>query len=452
MEVVRIMNNLKKISKFLLIFFIILIFNLIFSPINGDEVWNYGFANNLYQGLIPYKDFNMVLTPFYPFLMSIPFYIFGSNMLIFHITNALLITGCFILLDKDYKDKMWIILLFCFFPINYSFPTYNMFLYVLLCTILFLENNYVKDENIFIHYIIGFLLGITFLTKQTVGGCLVLVSLYYIKDFKIILKRFFGFLIPITIFIIYILFNNAWKEFIDLCILGLIDFSGNQQGFSLNLLFYVVMIFIIFKKIKKDKNNITLYYVLAFFSIAIPIVDAYHTAYCFLAFLLIILKDFKKKYFHYHILSTFSIIFLGLLTLNFNKGFPLKNYPNDINHFKYRFINEESYYFTKDISEFLEENASKKIIFLSSNAYYFKIINDLPCTYLDLINRGNWGYNGSEKLLKKVKEAASNKAIFILDPDETIGFKQTDKQALNYVIKNGKKIKSIKLYDIYTFE
>ena len=86
------MNNLKKISKFLLIFFIILIFNLIFSPINGDEVWNYGFANNLYQGLIPYKDFNMVLTPFYPFLMSIPFYVFGSNMLIFHITNALLIT------------------------------------------------------------------------------------------------------------------------------------------------------------------------------------------------------------------------------------------------------------------------------------------------------------------------------------------------------------------------
>lgn len=254
MEVVRIMNNLKKISKFLLIFFIILIFNLIFSPINGDEVWNYGFANNLYQGLIPYKDFNMVLTPFYPFLMSIPFYVFGSNMLIFHITNALLITGCFILLDKDYKDKMWIILLFCFFPINYSFPTYNMFLYVLLCTILFLENNYVKDENIFIHYIIGFILGITFLTKQTVGGCLVLVSLYYIKDFKIILKRFIGFLIPITIFIIYILFNNAWKEFIDLCILGLIDFSGNQQGFSLNLLFYVVMIFIIFKKIKKART------------------------------------------------------------------------------------------------------------------------------------------------------------------------------------------------------
>ena len=72
---------MKKIIKYLLLFIIILIFlNII--PFDLDEIWNYGFAHSIYQGLIPYKDFNMVVTPFFPFFLSLFLFIFGSNSLV----------------------------------------------------------------------------------------------------------------------------------------------------------------------------------------------------------------------------------------------------------------------------------------------------------------------------------------------------------------------------------
>ena len=84
--------NVKSIVFYSAIFLIFLVWNLLLVPVNLDEIWNYGFAHNIYNGLIPYKDFNMVLTPLFPFLMALPFYIFGSSMLVFHITNALILT------------------------------------------------------------------------------------------------------------------------------------------------------------------------------------------------------------------------------------------------------------------------------------------------------------------------------------------------------------------------
>ena len=36
---------------------------------NLDEIWNFNFARNIANGLIPYKDFNMVQTPLLPFIL-----------------------------------------------------------------------------------------------------------------------------------------------------------------------------------------------------------------------------------------------------------------------------------------------------------------------------------------------------------------------------------------------
>ena len=69
----------KWIFKYGLIFVLSLIF-LNFIPFDLDEIWNYGFMHNIYSGLVPYKDFNMVITPFFPMLFSLPFFIFGSNL------------------------------------------------------------------------------------------------------------------------------------------------------------------------------------------------------------------------------------------------------------------------------------------------------------------------------------------------------------------------------------
>ena len=85
-------RKIRPYIKYFLIFFFFLFWNLIVQPVNLDEIWNYGFVNNIYRGLVPYRDFNMVITPFFPMLMAIPFYIFGSNMLIFNIEQAFILT------------------------------------------------------------------------------------------------------------------------------------------------------------------------------------------------------------------------------------------------------------------------------------------------------------------------------------------------------------------------
>ena len=122
-------------------------------------------------------------------------------------------------------------------------------------------------------------------------------------------------------------------------------------------------------------------------------------------------------------------------------------YPNNINHFEYRNISEEDIKLTKIVSDFIKENKNKKIIFLNSNAYYFRLVNDMKIDYLDLINTGNWGYNGSEKLLKEIKK--NKNALFLVNKNEMKDIYQTDKNALKYVLKNGRKIKSIQIYDVY---
>ena len=100
----------KVIFLLVFLFFLFLGWNVLITDIYADEVWNYGFSYAIFHGEIPYKDFNMVITPLYPFLMSI----FSSNLFLFHIAHALLLTGFSYVLYRLLKEKMWIPLLLLF--------------------------------------------------------------------------------------------------------------------------------------------------------------------------------------------------------------------------------------------------------------------------------------------------------------------------------------------------
>lgn len=431
----------KKIILGIFLFNVFLVWNLILYPVNLDEVWNYGFSHNIYSLLIPYKDFNMVITPFYPFLMSLGFHLFGSSMLVFHIEQALIsVVFCFILFAL-LKEKAWFIIPLLFVPINVSFPSYNIFLFYLLVLLVYLEKNERSD------YIIGFILGLVVLTKQSVGVCLLLPSLYYIKNFDKIKKRIIGFIIPISIFVLYLVFTGSLYSFLDLCLFGLFDFaSGNGGKFSIYLILFILMIGITIYFIYNDKKNIVNYYVLFFYSIMIPLFDTYHFAVAFLAFLLMILLKIRKNIMKPELFGISIIIFAVILTCSFRLRGRIV-YPNNIRHFEYRFIDYESLVFTNKVNEFINKNKDREFVFLNSNGYYFRIINDMKISYIDLINTGNFGYDGSNKLLRKIKKKKS--AIFLVDRSELSLVKQTDKQALNYVLDNGKRIGKIDFYEIY---
>ena len=90
------MNKIKLITITTIILFIIItIFTL---PIyRYDEIWNFSYAKNISQGLLPYKDFNMITTPLSAFINSIPLKLFGQKLYIHRITYiALFITYIYI--------------------------------------------------------------------------------------------------------------------------------------------------------------------------------------------------------------------------------------------------------------------------------------------------------------------------------------------------------------------
>ena len=434
----------KSLILIIFLFLLFLLFNLTLLPTNLDEIWNYGFSHNLYSGLIPYKDFNMVITPFYPFIMSLGFHIFGSSMLVFHIEHAIILICLCVLLFLLIDKKAWFIVALMLFPVNVSFPSYNIFLYFLLVLIIYLEKEKKSD------YLIGFLLGLCVLTKHSVGLCLLLPSLYYIKDLKKVGRRFLGFIVPLFVFIIYLIITKSIIPFIDLCILGLFDFaSENGKAFNIYFLLFIIMIGITIYFIVKDRKNLVNYYVLAFYSIMIPLFDIYHFMVAFLAFLILILSKAKKDIIKPGLFGISIILFSAVLLMD--SRFKSKIiYPNNIKHFEYRFIDYDSILFTNKVNDYIKKNSDREFVFLNSNGYYFRLINDMKISYIDLINAGNFGYNGSDKLLKEIKKRKNS--IFLVDKSELSPIKQSDKQALNYVIDNGKKIGNIDFFDIYVFD
>ena len=441
--------NKKKIINiiaFILLFFLFLYWDLIIQPISIDEVWNYGFAHNISNGLLPYKDFNIVLTPLYPFIMAIGLKIFGSSMLVFHIEHALVLTAFFIALFRLINKRAYIVLLFCFFPMARFFPSYNMF-YLLLFSLLLLFEKEEKSD-----YLIGFIVGLILLTKQSIGFIFCVTTFYYLflgykKKF---IKRIIGIFIPFFIFFIYLLVSNSLFEFLDLCVMGLFDFgnSNTSRAFELRCFMPLLVLFIyLIYCLKKNPKSIYNYYSLSGLFIVFPLIDSYHFYIGFLSFLIVFLIYHDNFSFIRIPLFTISILVLIVLTYScyrFSSNDFL--YPNTLSHFEYRFIDKNSIKFTKDVLNYMDKHSNKEFIFLNSNAYFFRIIRNERITYKDLINEGNWGYHTNKKIMNKLIE---RDAIYFLQEEDLDNVFQICKDIMYYVIKHGKEIDFFGKYHVY---
>lgn len=444
----------RKVIQYVLMFLLFfLCLQFFYSCFQGDQVYNFGFSYAVSRGEVPYRDFNMIVTPVGAFLYAIPFLIFGSHMIVFNLFQALLLCLMFHFLFKLYEQRTWILFVLLFFPYPIPFPTllfqgYNFLLLFELILLLYLEKTKADD------YLIGFILGLSFLTKQTVGLALALPSFYYLfknKDYKKVLKRAGTFLSINIVFVIYLLITNSFSQFIDLCFLGLFDFT-KQNGtiFDANFIIFLIEIICILVFIIKDKKNINNYYVLAFSTIAIPLFDFWHVALFTYAFLFLIVEKLRMREFKNIefccILLTYALpITLFILIYDFNlpelsnfKGLELSIISSDV---KREFA---------DISNYIDNNENKNIIILSNNTYFLKIINDLDITYYDLLNYGNHGYDGNNKIINRIK--SEKNPTFIVNVDaykEKSRRQQFNREIVKYVLDNYKQVEILDNYVIY---
>ena len=170
---------MKKEYKHILIFLIFTIITFLYSfyifNLNNDEMWNYGFAHNIYQGLIPYKDFNMIIPPLFAFCIQPFFLILGDNLLTFHIF-ASIITGLTILFMylKTGKNAF---LAYPFIILGYL-PSYNLFSIFLFSILILIDKCKPKQKDILLGLIASFM----FLTKQTIGIAILIPCIFYSKN------------------------------------------------------------------------------------------------------------------------------------------------------------------------------------------------------------------------------------------------------------------------------
>ena len=390
---------IKENYHYLLLFiFIFLTYTLfLFQHNYGDPISNYGFSYAIVKGLIPYKDFNIITTPLYAYIMSIGLF-FWNNYTMFLLEQSLIVTIMFYLLNKIYGKKTYILLFviacFSFLGIN---ATYNFFTFFMMIILLFLENKY-KDKD----YLIGIVLGLIILSKHTVGIFFIIPSIiYYFKRKDKLLKRFTTTSIVIIIFTIYLILSNSLKQFIDLCLLGLIDFSSNNIHVYNKFFYTTIILFIISLIITIKRKDITDYYLLFSIAFVIPLFDICHFSIYVLCITLQILP-YIKKYEKYIGIVAFTISILIAINNYYSmlKFSPVLN--KDIKHFNYLY--NTKYYYKALNKYFSTFDQYENAIILSYTKMQYDISRDNKIDYFDVPLYGNYGYNGSKKIIKEIEK------------------------------------------------
>ena len=178
---------------FIVAFFVTLLGTYICLPLNCDGVWLYGFGKNIVDGLIIYRDFSVITTPLYYFIEIIFIKLFGNYLISVDIFNSLLVASIVLMMFKIIKYKAFFVfpLILIFYPNGY-----NLFSLFWLMLILFLIDKKLDND-----YLIGFIVGLSFLTKQNIGFMLLIPALFYSKKR---LKTIICFVIPFLILVIYL--------------------------------------------------------------------------------------------------------------------------------------------------------------------------------------------------------------------------------------------------------
>ena len=228
-------------------FMLIVSANVFIQPLsNLDEIWIYNFGRCIVNGLVPYRDFSIIITPLFAYIGAAYLKVFGDEMIVLRFAEVM--QTAFILfmtykILEELKLNKGIALLsslgiyflnssvFCF--------DYNWAVLLVSLIIIYFELN---EDNTLKYSLkkdltLGILAGTSILLKQTSGIVLSIIVIGYKlveirskKDFKEFLKiaitRLLGVLISVLLFAIYLTINGIWSEFIDYTILGIKTFSN----------------------------------------------------------------------------------------------------------------------------------------------------------------------------------------------------------------------------------
>ena len=428
---------LKLLLLFAIFFMISFCYGVFFLPLNGDEIWNYGFSYNIAKGLVIYRDFNVMVTPLYFFFSSIFIHLFGNYLISIHLFDCILIGFLAIILYK--RLGLYKLLLLYPLIIIYYFPSYNYFSMFLLFVIIYLLDSHDNEY----YDVVSFLAGLIFISKQSIGMFLLIPVLFYSKNR---LKSLVIYLIPFFVVSFYLFIQGAFFEFINYCFLGMFDFGKSNLEFS--IFFWLegfLCLYLIIQMVKgkfKDKKYL---FILMFQVNAYPIFDMNHFVVCLVPVIYCVVKEFNfmRLRFYYRFLllgCVWSIFVIYVLKLIFSL-----DYRISLESDKFWYLRNNS---GNDISlkkelEIVEKYYSKYeySFIIGSGSYAIKLYSSIPIGQYDLLADGNLGYYGEERVIREIDSlCGSHSCGFFVEKQEFKKYSQFSKKIYDYVLSHYKKM------------
>lgn len=488
------MTKINLLQKLLIIILVLLIFILLifFNQLEvSDELWNFQNIFKMSNGLLIYKDSNVIVTPIFFYIGNLFFKILGSTIITFRIYNILIFAFLYFITFKIFQNlkvskHLSVLYLSLIFLQTFSVVTaganYNT---LAIAFVLLGINLYIKGISPLYQGIISFLI---FFTKQNIGIYYIISTIIYDLYLYKLSKRFFMyqlsklllFIFPSTIITLHLYFDGILPDFINYAFGGLFEFSKNNISFSASI--YQVVIFLasillyIFITVKKNTTfktiitkdifkNLTLLIIFTcFISLIIyPIANGAHFLFAiplhliFIFYLLdiLIINELygNKKY----SLNTFWICSIILIAVIIRIEF---NYFENIT--KYSYITDSYSPFNRVLmsnKEIEKKSIIKKyikeknkegidvIIFSYDSAIPMIELNQNHGVY-DLLFNGNLGFNGKEKIKLDILNRENTEFLVVTNEEDI--FLQEPPEIRNFIIQNLNYKGNICNYSVYS--
>ena len=456
----NIMSKKDRIIK--LIIFISILILIISSVIStkltgGDEIWNYSFSNNFLNGLIPYKDFNVIITPF-SFIFTSIFLAIKNTLFTYRIMSILYYIIMLLLLDlvltklkiKDiWKYTSILIITLCLLGVGYVEYNFIQDIFILLIIYLLLINKNYKNKKL--NIIIPILVGLTITNKQNTGvyiaiSYLLLMFPKKIKDYKFVIKELLLICVPILVLFLYLLINNALYDFIDMCVLGISTFKGGNSNPSLIFILIVFLDFMIYTFIKNKKDishRILFIFGISSMLVSYPIFDYNHVIIGLIIPIIYVVNHLNKKMIDIKY-QWFLLVVPFLLIISFIN---INNYRNSyiIKDGVYKYIPTDKIVDEniKVISNYIN-NSDKKVFIITGDGAIYKISAGKYDKYFDLFNEGNFGYHG----IKKVYNVIDNEDNLFMIDDNTLIW-TTPKEIVKHIKETYHECDKVRAFTVY---
>lgn len=474
----------KIVSKGYIEYFAFLVIGmfLIIRPIGDmDEIWNYNFGYNICNGLVPYSDFNCILTPLSAYISGLFLSLFGNNLLSFRLLGIFVLASTFYnlyyILWKCSKNKVLAFtcssfaFTLCYLIWNYNYNNLNLLLILLA---LLLEYNIDKNEqqgSILFYILVGFTYSLIFLSKQSVGALLLIYNFGYCLFFFILDKnhrmnhilRFASSLVFPFIFVLYLILTGVFIDFWDYAVAGIGTFSlritywefvsSSILNFLLGITPLIITFLSIVAIIRRTSQVSIRFHIISLivswlsFAVAYPLCDYIHVSIGIVPFIICVFCCFdatKMKNIEKYIcvfLSCVILISIGVSEVNTVdkcKKCELKNFENLL-------IERELEDHIIEVNQFIisKENKGLEVLIVDSYAAAYLLPLDKYYKDFSLLNQGNLGTKSVSDLLWR------DKVIYLVRSNHSTLNRQSHFELIEYIVNNYKKIGEVSGFDIF---